>query len=92
MENLKLFSIVFMIYFVHVVLHFILCYKMLKYENKISRFGEFIQKGNSAYPLMFQILFRKKIVKNKIITKLFILNIFFAIICFVVLLISVFLG
>ncbi|RPD83164.1 hypothetical protein EGK75_13275 [Neisseria weixii] len=90
MKNLSFFSIFFIIYFVQVIFHFILCYKILKSENKISGFWDFMYKSNSIYPIMYQIFFKRKMLKSKTITNLFIFNTFFAIISFIFLSISVF--
>lgn len=85
---MNLFHIFFVIYFLQVIIHFILLYKIMKLEKIISGFADFMMKANSVYPLVLQILLGKK-KNNSLVIKLFRLNSIIALIIFTLLILTV---
>lgn len=82
MYPIDLFSILFIIYFLQVILHFILCYQIMKSKKIISGLMDFMMKANSALPLLLQIFLGKE-KDNSLLIKLFRANLMIALMIFI---------
>lgn len=79
----------FIVYFVQSVFHFILIYKIMKSENVINNFGDFMFSSKEIYVLMYQIFLKKRKLNNVALGNVFKLNFFIAMILFVLILIFI---
>lgn len=88
MFNINLFSILFIIYFMQVIIHIVLCYKIMKSEKIISSLMDFVMNANSGYLLLFQVFLGR--TKNRsFIAKLFRINLLIAINIFILMILII---